>query len=131
MQGGPNPVECCPGPIRLVLSSPTRRPPRQGPSPCAALIPAGLLLALAPLAPAADDYKLGPDSERHDGVPQGKVTQHKWKSKVFPGTERDYWVYVPAQYDAQDAGLRHGLPGRRRLRQTRRASSASRSSSTT
>ena len=63
------------------------------------LLPACLVLAFAALAPAADDYKLGPDSERHDGVPQGKVTQHKWKSQVFPGTERDYWVYVPAQYD--------------------------------
>jgi len=65
------------------------------------LTPAGLLLALACFAQAADDYKLGPDSERHDGVPQGKVTQHKWKSQVFPGTERDYWVYVPAQYDGK------------------------------
>jgi enterochelin esterase-like enzyme len=24
----------------------------------------------------------------------------RWKSQVFPGTERDYWVYVPAQYKA-------------------------------
>ena len=23
-----------------------------------------------------------------------------WKSKIYPGTERDYWVYVPKQYDA-------------------------------
>src|SRR5687767_2050066 len=46
-------------------------------------------------------YKLGPDSQRQDGVPQGAVTQHKWEtSKVFPGTTRDYWVYVPKQYDA-------------------------------
>ena len=58
------------------------------------------LLALARLLPAADDYKLGPDSlQRHPGVPEGKVTKHHWASKVFPGTERDYWVYVPAQYD--------------------------------
>jgi enterochelin esterase family protein len=55
--------------------------------------------ALSP-ARAADDYKLGPDSERHDGVPEGTVTQHHWTSRVFPGTERDYWVYVPKQYDA-------------------------------
>ena len=32
-------------------------------------------------------------------VPKGIITQHKWSSKVFPGTERDYWLYVPAQYD--------------------------------
>jgi len=49
---------------------------------------------------AADDYKLGPDSQPQEGVPQGKITQGKWVSeKVYPGTERDYWVYVPAQYD--------------------------------
>jgi enterochelin esterase-like enzyme len=46
-------------------------------------------------------YKLGPDSQRQEGVPQGTVTPHKWEiSKVFPGTVRDYWVYVPKQYDA-------------------------------
>jgi predicted alpha/beta superfamily hydrolase len=46
-------------------------------------------------------YPLGPDSLRHDDVPQGKVTTHEWKeSQVFPGTVRRYYVYVPAQYDA-------------------------------
>ena len=33
-------------------------------------------------------------------MPRGTVTEHHWKSKVFAGTERDYWVYVPAQYKA-------------------------------
>jgi enterochelin esterase family protein len=52
------------------------------------------------LARAADDYQHGPDSQRHDGVPQGTVTKAQWtKCKAFPGTERDYWVYVPKQYD--------------------------------
>ncbi|CAN5390585.1 SMP-30/gluconolactonase/LRE family protein [soil metagenome] len=23
-----------------------------------------------------------------------------WKSKIYPGTEREYWLYLPAQYDA-------------------------------
>jgi enterochelin esterase family protein len=63
----------------------------------------GLLTALVPSAPtvsAADDYTFGPDSVRHAGVPEGKVTQYKGKtSKVFEGTERDCWLYVPAQYD--------------------------------
>jgi len=46
-------------------------------------------------------YELGPDSQRQEGVPVGTVTQHRWtNSNVFPGTERDYWVYVPQQYDA-------------------------------
>lgn len=57
------------------------------------------VLALSTAAPAADDYKLGPDSQPQPGVPKGTVTKHTWKeSRVFPGTVRDYWVYVPAQY---------------------------------
>jgi enterochelin esterase-like enzyme len=49
---------------------------------------------------AADDYKLGPDSHRHDDIPVGKVTKHRFiKSKIYPSSERDYWIYVPAQYN--------------------------------
>jgi hypothetical protein len=60
-----------------------------------------LALSVASLVPtrAADDYKLGADSLPQPGVPKGKVTQHTWQSKIFSGTTRDYWVYVPAQYD--------------------------------
>lgn len=47
-------------------------------------------------------YQPGPDSQVKAGVPQGVVTKYEWKeSKVFPGTQRDYWVYVPAQYDGK------------------------------
>jgi enterochelin esterase-like enzyme len=71
------------------------------PSPGLAI--SSLLLA-AHAAWAIDDYQLGPDSMRQDGVPRGKVSEHDWKdSKVFPGTERKYWVYVPAQYDSAKA----------------------------
>jgi len=50
---------------------------------------------------AADDYTLGPDSQVQPGVPQGEVRgPFKWQSSIYPGTERDYWVYVPAQYAA-------------------------------
>ncbi len=48
----------------------------------------------------AQDYTLGPDSQRQANVPQGTVTQYTWTSQVYPGTVRDYWVYVPAQYRA-------------------------------
>jgi gluconolactonase len=62
-----------------------------------------LLLALLVwprAALAADDYKLGPDSLPKPGVAPGKVTPHVFAtSKIFPGTTRDYWVYVPAGYD--------------------------------
>lgn len=59
-----------------------------------------LLSSLATAAArAADDYPLGPDSQRQEGVPQGAVTKHTWTSKIFEGTVRDYLIYVPAQYD--------------------------------
>ena len=61
-----------------------------------------LTVACLPAArlPSAEMYQLGPDSQRQEGVPVGKVTKHQWtESNVFPGTERDYWVYVPQQYD--------------------------------
>ncbi len=48
--------------------------------------------------PKPGPFTLGPDSQRQPGVPQGTVTQHPWRSEIFPGTLRDYWVYVPAQY---------------------------------
>jgi enterochelin esterase family protein len=55
---------------------------------------------LCSVLPAADDYQLGPDSMVQEGVPQGKVLEGKFTSdKIFPGTVRNYWVYVPAQYD--------------------------------
>jgi enterochelin esterase family protein len=46
-------------------------------------------------------YPYGPDSFRQEDVPHGDVTTHIWQdSKVYPGTIRRYYVYVPAQYDA-------------------------------
>ena len=64
------------------------------------LLAATLVAAAAlPQGRAAEDYKHGPDSERQKDVPVGKVTKSTWTSKVFPDTVRDYWVYVPAQYD--------------------------------
>ena len=64
------------------------------------------LLALSfsvSLTGASDEiYKLGEDSLRHESVPQGKVTEHVWKSQVFPGTIRRYWMYAPVQYDASE-----------------------------
>jgi enterochelin esterase family protein len=61
-----------------------------------------LVLAAAPAfaAPQDDQYVLGPDSQVKPNVPHGKVETRKWTtSKAFPGTERDWAIYVPAQYD--------------------------------
>jgi enterochelin esterase-like enzyme len=45
-------------------------------------------------------YVHGPDSEPREDVPRGAIIQKKWISgRLYPGTERDYWLYVPAQYD--------------------------------
>ena len=53
-----------------------------------------LFLALAPA--------LLPAVAFGDDVPKGDVTKYTFaKSKVFPGTVRDYWVYVPKQYDGK------------------------------
>lgn len=52
-------------------------------------------------------YPFTADSNLREGVPRGTLEEHSWNdSKVFPGTERDFLVYVPAQYDPSDpAGL--------------------------
>lgn len=51
---------------------------------------------------AADDYTLGPDAKPQEGVPEGEIVAGKFTSeKVYPGTERDYWLYIPAQYNAE------------------------------
>jgi enterochelin esterase-like enzyme/sugar lactone lactonase YvrE len=48
-----------------------------------------------------------PDAEIKPGVPQGVVHEMPvWKSTLFPQTERQWWVYVPAQYkNDRSAGL--------------------------
>ena len=51
-----------------------------------------------------DQYVPGPDSLEQSGVPKGEVTKYSWnESKIYPGTIRDYWVYVPKQYDEKKA----------------------------
>src|SRR5262245_20999300 len=71
----------------------------------------GAMGAVAPAAawgqekkkePSPDDqYVPGPDSKEQLGVPKGEITKYSWnESGIYPGTVRDYWVYVPKQYDA-------------------------------
>lgn len=52
--------------------------------------------------PVSETVTYGPDSERQTGVPKGGVTKYVWKSKVFLNTIREYYVYVPAQYNPQN-----------------------------
>ena len=59
-----------------------------------------ILLSLATMGLRAEDYTLGPDSQPHDGVPQGTVTKFTLApGKDYPGTPHNCAVYVPAQYD--------------------------------
>ena len=42
----------------------------------------------------------GSPALRAADVPQGEVKQYTFEqSQIFPGTVRDYWIYVPRQYD--------------------------------
>lgn len=54
-----------------------------------------------PLSPSPDSqYRLGPDSVSEQGVPKGELRgPFSLPSRVYPGTQHTYWVYVPAQYD--------------------------------
>jgi enterochelin esterase-like enzyme len=65
-----------------------------------------LILMCAIVLPTANagesPYKLGPDSMRQKGIPRGTVTEHVWRSEIFPNTTRTYWVYVPSQYDGSE-----------------------------
>jgi len=54
--------------------------------------------AQAPRQPG--QYALGPDSLPQEGVPKGRLEGPTvFKSKIIGNTTRQYWVYVPAQYD--------------------------------
>ena len=67
------------------------------------LLSAFFALGLAVFRVAAEDndYVLGPDSQVDPAVPHGSVLQQAFNAgthSVFPGTSRDYWIYVPRQY---------------------------------
>lgn len=44
-------------------------------------------------------YSLGPDSQQHPGVPEGRLVSFVLPdSKTFPGFEHKWWLYIPTQY---------------------------------
>ena len=69
--------------------------------PLTALLSLHLLCSVA-IAKAAEQYELSDDSKVQEGVPHGEIKgPFRWEnSSIFPGTERDYSIYIPAQYDA-------------------------------
>ncbi len=51
-----------------------------------------------------EPYTLSMDSMLLEDVPRGEFTQYHWRSEhIYAGTERDYWLYVPGQYDGTQA----------------------------
>ncbi|TWU40497.1 SMP-30/gluconolactonase/LRE family protein [Novipirellula artificiosorum] len=57
----------------------------------------------SPMGAAEDavDYPVPREAVRSEGIPVGKLIHGVFAdSQIFPGTERDYWVYVPVQLDA-------------------------------
>jgi len=50
-------------------------------------------------AQTSETYPVDSASVEHSGVPKGEVLKFTFdQSKIFPGTWRECWVYVPAQY---------------------------------
>lgn len=48
-----------------------------------------------------ENYPVPHEAIEKSGVPKGTIDgPHEFKSEIFPGTVRQYWVYVPVQYDA-------------------------------
>lgn len=57
--------------------------------------------SIAAKASVDESYSLGPDSLPKNGVPRGAVTRyHSISQLIYPEVERDYWLYLPQQYDA-------------------------------
>jgi gluconolactonase len=57
------------------------------------------LMLFPACAIAANDYKPGPDSTTQPSIPHGEVLKFTFDhSKIYPGTTRDYWIYIPEQY---------------------------------
>jgi len=60
-----------------------------------------LLLSVSLFAQqTAENYPVDSASMLQPGVPRGEILKFSFsQSKIFPGTSRECWVYVPAQYD--------------------------------
>jgi len=51
------------------------------------------------VATAQETYPVDSASAEHAGVPKGELIKCSFDhSAIFPGTHRDYWIYIPAQY---------------------------------
>ncbi|MGA9773994.1 MAG: SMP-30/gluconolactonase/LRE family protein [Blastocatellia bacterium] len=68
-------------------------------TPARLALTVSILIVLTALGHAQQTPEEGPDSKPQPGVPKGEVLKFTFdRSRIFPGTWREYWVYVPAQY---------------------------------
>ena len=64
------------------------------------LLAAVILGQMAVYAQNSESYPLDSASVEHPGIPKGELLKFTFsKSTVYPGTTRDYWIYIPAQYN--------------------------------
>jgi len=58
-----------------------------------------LLVQIFVVGQPAENYPVDPASVEQPGVPRGEILKFVFdQSKIFPGTWREYWIYIPAQY---------------------------------
>ncbi len=49
---------------------------------------------------ATETYPIDPASVEQQNVPKGEVLKFTFEnSKIYPGTWREYWIYLPRQYN--------------------------------
>jgi len=86
--------------LGLALPPAAARAQSPAPPPANGPLPRKVPMPLPPGPAPNSQYRLGPDSLPQEGVPKGEIRgPFVIQSKVFPGTQHTYWVYVPAQYD--------------------------------
>lgn len=54
---------------------------------------------------ANKSYPNDPATQRQEGIVSGEIIEKQFSdSKIYPGTQRTYWIYVPAGYNPQEPG---------------------------
>src|SRR5688572_13674088 len=72
----------------------------QSPRRIASSFAAFFLTAVQIASAAENPFPPGPDSQKQDGVPRGEMIKGEFEqSKIFPGTTREYILYIPQQLD--------------------------------
>ncbi len=67
---------------------------------CLTVLIACVLCDISSAAALQDTWPIPPEASEVADVPKGKVSgPFEFRSQLFPGTVRKYWVYIPAQYD--------------------------------